>query len=210
MTTPEPDRECVASHPRRLQYTLRTLFALTTAAAIACAVFFTLPPWVSIVAAVCVVISMPAVLTVMLVYGRGYTRTFCIGALFPAGLLLVACRRVLRPPDRRQFTHRGLRFPRTEHRRACLSQCIFRGGSRQRAARGWHPAADGGRPADGPATVVNRGSVGNISAVAGLPTEPHRSTAGLRAWGETFGPASARSGDLRRARAGRRAACAKE
>jgi len=88
MTTPEPDRECAASRPRRLQCTLRTLFALTTAAAIACAVFFTLPPWVSIVAAVCVTISMPAVLTVMLIYGRGYTRTFCIGALFPAGLCL--------------------------------------------------------------------------------------------------------------------------
>ena len=72
----------------RLQYTSRTLLALTTAVAIACAVFFTLPPWVSVVAAVCVVISMPAVLTVMLIYGRGYTRTFCIGALFPAGVLL--------------------------------------------------------------------------------------------------------------------------
>ena len=88
MTTPEPERECGDSRPRRLQYTLRTLFALTTAAAIACAVFFSLPPWVSVVAAVCVVISMPVVLTVMLIYGRGYTRTFSIGALFPAGICL--------------------------------------------------------------------------------------------------------------------------
>lgn len=90
MTTPEPDRECEISRPRRLQYTLRTLFALTTAAAIACAVFFALPPWVSVVAAVCVVVSMPVVLTVMLIYGRGYTRTFSIGALFPAGFCLLA------------------------------------------------------------------------------------------------------------------------
>jgi len=88
MTAPEPDGECGTSRPRRLQYSLGTLFALTTAAAIACAVFFTLPPWVSVVAAVCVVISMPVVLTVMLIYGRGYTRTFSIGALFPAGLCL--------------------------------------------------------------------------------------------------------------------------
>ena len=86
MTTPEPDDPNAGGLARRFQYTLRTLFALTTAAAIACAVFFTLPPWVSVVAAVCVIISMPAVLTVMLIYGRGYTRTFCIGALFPAGV----------------------------------------------------------------------------------------------------------------------------
>ena len=88
MTTPEPDDPRAGGLARRLQYTSRTLLALTTAVAIACAVFFTLPPWVSVVAAVCVIISMPAVLTVMLIYGRGYTRTFCIGALFPAGLCL--------------------------------------------------------------------------------------------------------------------------
>jgi hypothetical protein len=76
------------ARPRRLQYTLRTLFVLTTAAAVACAVFFTLPAWVSVVVAVCVVISMPGVLTVMLIYGRGNTRAFCIGALFPAGVCL--------------------------------------------------------------------------------------------------------------------------
>ncbi|HUT94158.1 MAG TPA: hypothetical protein VMY37_32155 [Thermoguttaceae bacterium] len=88
MTTPEPDDPRAGGLARRLQYTSRTLLALTTAVAIACAIFFTLPPWVSMVAAVCVVISMPAVLTVMLIYGQGYTRTFCIGALFPAGVCL--------------------------------------------------------------------------------------------------------------------------
>ncbi len=76
------------ARPRRLQYTLRTLFVLTTAAAIACAVFFALPAWVSVVVAVCVLISIPGLLTVMLIYGRGNTRAFCIGALFPAGFCL--------------------------------------------------------------------------------------------------------------------------
>ena len=88
MTTPEPDAQRDAPRLRRLQYSLRTLFGLTTAVAIACAVFFALPAWVSVVVAECVIISVPAVLTVMLIYGRGYTRTFCIGALFPAGICL--------------------------------------------------------------------------------------------------------------------------
>jgi hypothetical protein len=88
MTTREPDEREEGGLARRFQYTLRTLFALTTAAAISCAIFFGLPAWVSAVAAVCVIVSMPGVLTVMLIYGRGYTRTFCIGALFPAGACL--------------------------------------------------------------------------------------------------------------------------
>jgi hypothetical protein len=64
------------------------MFWLTTAVAIACAIYFTMPDWVGGLTAACVVISMPGVLTIVVVYGRGNTRAFGIGALFPASVCL--------------------------------------------------------------------------------------------------------------------------
>jgi len=77
------------SRPRRFQYSVRALFGLTTAVAIACAIFFALPTWVGGLTTVCVIISMPGVLTIIVIYGRGNTRAFGIGALFPASILLL-------------------------------------------------------------------------------------------------------------------------
>jgi hypothetical protein len=64
------------------------MFGLTTAVAIACAIFFAMPAWVSGLTTACVVISMPGLLTIVVVYGRGNTRAFGIGALFPASVCL--------------------------------------------------------------------------------------------------------------------------
>ena len=72
--------------PRRFQFSVRAMFGLTTAVAIACAIFFALPAWVSGLTTFCVIISMPPVLTILVIYGRGNTRTFGIGALFPASV----------------------------------------------------------------------------------------------------------------------------
>ncbi len=77
------------SRPRRFQYSVRALFGLTTAVAIACAIFFALPTWVSGLTTFCVIVSIPGLLTILVVYGRGSTRAFGIGALFPAGVCLI-------------------------------------------------------------------------------------------------------------------------
>ena len=83
--TEDRRREC---RPR-FQYSVRALFVLTTAVAIACAIFFAMPVWVSGLTTVCVIVSMPGLLTILVVYGRGSTRAFGIGALFPAGVCLM-------------------------------------------------------------------------------------------------------------------------
>jgi len=89
MTRANTDDRRADSRPRPFQYSLRALLILTTVVAIACSVFFALPGWVAFVATICFVISTAAVLTVLLVYSRGYVRTFCVGALFPAAVCLL-------------------------------------------------------------------------------------------------------------------------
>ena len=79
--------------PRRggaFQYSLRTLFVLTTALAVLCSLLFASPGWVRFFSGQFAFAILPAVLVVMLVYGRGYTRTFALGALFPAAACFLA------------------------------------------------------------------------------------------------------------------------
>ena len=90
MTIQQTDPERPDSRPRRFQYSLRTLFVLTTGLAMLCSILFSLPTWLAELAVVFLVISTAAALTVTLIYGRGYVRTFCIGALFPAGVCLLS------------------------------------------------------------------------------------------------------------------------
>jgi hypothetical protein len=73
----------------RLQFGLRAMFGMTTAVAIACAIFFAMPAWVGGLTTACVIISMPGLMTIVVVYGRGNTRAFGIGAIFPASLCLL-------------------------------------------------------------------------------------------------------------------------
>jgi len=70
---------------RPWQYSLRTLFAVTTLVAIVSSLLFASPGWVRYVTGVSILLAFPAGLTVVLIYGCGYVRTFAIGALFPAG-----------------------------------------------------------------------------------------------------------------------------
>lgn len=90
MTLPQqhPDQSDVGGPP--FQFTLQTMLIVTTVLAVACSLLFATTGAVRIVSGVCLLIFFPAVLTTVLVYGRGYQRTFCIGALFPAGAALMS------------------------------------------------------------------------------------------------------------------------
>ena len=74
----------------RLQFGLRTLLLLPVAVACALALLLGTPSVIAVPCIFCLAVAVPAILTVCIVYGRGNTRVFCIGALFPTGLLLYA------------------------------------------------------------------------------------------------------------------------
>jgi hypothetical protein len=88
MTT--PNREPLATEPRGrpFQFTLRTMFIVTTVVAIVCAGLSWPTPWVQLLTTLYLAITVPMAITVAMIYGRGYVRTFSIGAMFPAGLAL--------------------------------------------------------------------------------------------------------------------------
>ena len=71
------------------QYSLRTMFILMTVLAFALSGIFAGPPWLSVLTGLFLGVAAPTILTIALIYGRGYVRTFSIGALFPAGLTLI-------------------------------------------------------------------------------------------------------------------------
>jgi hypothetical protein len=77
------------------QYSLRTMFIVVTAVAVVLSGVFSGPGWLSVVTGVVVAVLAPMVLTIAVIYGRGYLRTFCIGGLFPAGVVLLAARTLL-------------------------------------------------------------------------------------------------------------------
>ena len=86
------DPECDPCEPNRprMQFSLRTMFVLTTCVAVACTLLFAVPDPVVVPLLLAVTIALPAVLTTFIVYGGSYLRTFCIGALFPAATALYA------------------------------------------------------------------------------------------------------------------------
>jgi lysylphosphatidylglycerol synthetase-like protein (DUF2156 family) len=73
-----------------LQFGLFGLMSLTVAAAVFCALLFAVPNLVAVPCLIFLAAALPAALTVLVIHTRGYGRTFCIGALFPAGLFLYA------------------------------------------------------------------------------------------------------------------------
>ena len=75
--------------PRFLQFSLGTMFVVTTAVAIVCSLLFSMPTVAGFPLLLVFSVALPAALTTVIIYGRGYQRTFCIGALFPAGMFLV-------------------------------------------------------------------------------------------------------------------------
>ncbi len=73
--------------PGRLQFSLRTMLIIMTGFAATLSGVFAGPDWMRMITAVFFTTAVTIVLVVVLVYGRGYQRTFCIGALFPSGLV---------------------------------------------------------------------------------------------------------------------------
>lgn len=75
--------------PRFLQFRLSSIFVLTFLVAVACTLLFSMPPMPGLLLLLVFSVVLPAVLTIIIVYGRGYRRAFCIGAMFPAVLTLL-------------------------------------------------------------------------------------------------------------------------
>jgi hypothetical protein len=74
---------------RRVQFSLRSLFVLMAVVALLCGLLVAGSPAVRWCTGLALLLLLPLVWTVMLIYGRGYQRTFAIGAMFPGGIVLV-------------------------------------------------------------------------------------------------------------------------
>ena len=64
------------------------MFWITTATAIVCSLTFTFSEVVAAPLVVLFSVILAAVLITIIVYGRGYQRAFCIGAIVPFSILL--------------------------------------------------------------------------------------------------------------------------
>jgi hypothetical protein len=82
-----------------LQFSLSTMFWITTVTAVICAILFPMPAVIAIPLILLITVALPAVLTTVIIYGGSYQRTFCIGAMFPSGIFLLMV-----PYDRRDGT----------------------------------------------------------------------------------------------------------
>jgi hypothetical protein len=68
----------------RWQFSLLTLFALTAVVAATCAAVTSPPHWISGLALGFLSFAFPVAFVLVIVYGEGYWRAFCIGALVPS------------------------------------------------------------------------------------------------------------------------------
>lgn len=75
--------------PPKPQFGLRTLLGLFVVAAMLGSIF-TMPEWLGGMVAFFLMLALPVTLVTLLVYGRGYLRAFCIGALVPSGAQVIA------------------------------------------------------------------------------------------------------------------------
>jgi hypothetical protein len=83
--------EVRAAEPERFvfQFGLSTMLILTVLVAVSCSLFFSMPNKPGTIALMVITLALPAVFATVLIYGRGYRRTFCLGALFPSGVMMV-------------------------------------------------------------------------------------------------------------------------
>jgi hypothetical protein len=71
------------------QFSLRSFLVVMTVAAIGCGLLFGAPIVFGFLLLFFLFTAAPLVLTIAIVYGRGYLRTFAIGAMFPGFLALL-------------------------------------------------------------------------------------------------------------------------
>jgi hypothetical protein len=83
--------EVRAAEPERFafQFGLSTLLMLTVLVAVSCSLFFSMPNKPATIVLILISLALPAVFATVLIYGQGYRRTFCLGALFPSGVMMV-------------------------------------------------------------------------------------------------------------------------
>lgn len=70
-----------------MRFTLKTMLAAVSAAALVCTVFFALPGMISLIVLGVFWMLLPAALVAGIVYGRGYGRAFSIGAVVTGGCM---------------------------------------------------------------------------------------------------------------------------
>lgn len=87
MSTDQEQAPVADFAPPKMQFSLRTLLLLPVIAACVLSLFFGKPPNLIAMELALVTLILPAVLTTIVVYGQGYKRAFCIGALAPTGVL---------------------------------------------------------------------------------------------------------------------------
>jgi hypothetical protein len=80
------------------QYSLWSMFVLTTLLAIGLGFLVAAPTWLMVVVLLLLSLALPMALTIAVIYGRGRFRTFAIGALFPAGVLIFSMVPLFRGP----------------------------------------------------------------------------------------------------------------
>ncbi len=73
-----------------LRFSLASMFIVTTGVAIVLSGIYAGSDWTAKLTAMLCIVLGPIVLTVWLVDGRGYARTFAIGGLFPAALFMLS------------------------------------------------------------------------------------------------------------------------
>ena len=71
------------------QFSLRSFLLVMTVAAVGCGLLFGAPITFAFFLVFFVFTAAPLALTIGIVYGKGYLRTFAIGAMFPGGLALL-------------------------------------------------------------------------------------------------------------------------
>jgi len=82
------DSQTPTATPPFFQFGLLSLLVVTTAVAATCSLAFSMSNEVAIPLLVAFSVLLTAVLITVIVYGSGYQRTFCIGAVVPFGVLL--------------------------------------------------------------------------------------------------------------------------
>jgi hypothetical protein len=84
-----PEVRGAGPETRLFQFSLATLFFLTTVLAVILGVCFAIPNWLAGTLVILLMLVVPAVLVVSIKYGSGRLPAFCIGAIFPSGMCLI-------------------------------------------------------------------------------------------------------------------------
>ena len=80
----------MATDPERIdvRFSLRALLVIFLCLAVGCALLFSTPNYIAVAALIFLNVALPAGLTMGAIYTRNTWRAFCIGGLFPSGLML--------------------------------------------------------------------------------------------------------------------------